>query len=213
MAGEPTLRHGDHEADGWVKYLQNQLIIKLLEQGIPFDSSSLAANGTFDDATLAAVRAFQHHYHLTFEDGVVGNETWAALTMQAHHAPGTDHQAAHTHHDHGAHVVWFDQADGDDGHWNADSDTVVWIASIVGDRAVANAAHNACVTVTKHDGTRYMEFMPLENFGSYTGQPGESMYVQWSGAKAELGAGTHQYVVELPSELGGQARHGQITIH
>ena len=30
MAGEPTLRYGDHEADGWVKYLQEQLIIKLL---------------------------------------------------------------------------------------------------------------------------------------------------------------------------------------
>jgi hypothetical protein len=25
MAGQPTLRHGDHEKDGWVKYLQEQL--------------------------------------------------------------------------------------------------------------------------------------------------------------------------------------------
>lgn len=213
MAGEPTLRYGDDEADGWVKYLQEQLIIKILEQGIHFDLDTLATNGRFDDATLAAVRAFQHQHHLTFEDGIVGDETWAALTLQAHHAPGTDHQAAHTHHDHGSHVVWFDQAGSEDGHWNADSDTVIWIATVVGDQPIAGGQHNASATVTAHDGTQHVEFMQLQNFGTYTGQPGESLYVQWTGAKAALGAGTYHYVVELPAELGGQSRQGEFTIH
>ena len=100
----------------------------------------------------------------------------------------------------------------EDGHWNADSDTVIWIATVVGDHPIATGEHNACATVTTHDGTQHMEFMQLQNFGTFTGQPGESMFVQWSGAKAQLGAGTHRYVVELPSELGGQARHGEFTI-
>lgn len=212
MAGEPTLRYGDREADGWVKYLQEQLLIKILEQGIHFDTESIPSNGHFDDATLAAVRAFQHHHHLTFADGIVGDETWAALTLQAHHAPGTDHQAPHTHHDHGSHMVWFDQGGSEDGHWNADSDTVIWIATVVGDQAVPNSEHNASATVTLADGSTHMEFMQLKWFGTYTGQPGESMYVEWSGAKATVGSGTHRYVLELPSELGGQQRQGEFTV-
>ena len=40
MAGEPTLRHRDEGADGWVKYLQQLLVLT---------EPSLEESGVFDD--------------------------------------------------------------------------------------------------------------------------------------------------------------------
>jgi hypothetical protein len=211
MTGEPTLRYGDHEKDGWVRYLQEQVSIKLLEQD-PHFTGEVPVDGAFGHKTLAAVRRFQALHHLEFEDGIVGDETWAALTNAAPHAPGTDGAQPHTHVDHGTHLVWNDQGGHEDGHWNADSDTVVWIATNVGDAAVPSNEHTASVSVTPASGTPHMEFMLLTAFTGTHGKPGEMFYVTWSGVKDTVGAGTHQYTLELPAELGGMQRQGDFTV-
>ena len=68
-ATEPTLRQGDQGADGWVEYLQSLLGSK--GQAVP-------VTGVFDNATHGAVINFQRGARLLV-DGVVGNQTWAAL--------------------------------------------------------------------------------------------------------------------------------------
>ena len=78
---EPTLRQGDEGIDGWVEYLQGLLIIE--------GHKAVAINGAFDDATLEAVRSFQLHNGLLV-DGVVGNQTWAALRRGDAQMAGTD---------------------------------------------------------------------------------------------------------------------------
>src|SRR3954449_10692833 len=66
---EPTLRSGSQGE--WVTYLQ-----QLLSQA-GFDPG--AVDGDFGNATLQAVTSFQSNRGLT-ADGVVGAQTWAALT-------------------------------------------------------------------------------------------------------------------------------------
>src|ERR1700760_4844915 len=96
MSDEPTLREGDHEADGWVNYLQ---------QTLTYYGHHVEVTGTFDAHTLAAVKAFQHERHL-MADGVVGNQTWAVLRGEAPQAAGTDGKKPHEHAETGARVEW-----------------------------------------------------------------------------------------------------------
>jgi len=65
----PTLHLGDNCVDGWVEYLQQLL------NGHGF---RLDVNGSFDQATLKALRAFQKRHKLK-ADGIAGSQTWAAL--------------------------------------------------------------------------------------------------------------------------------------
>src|SRR5581483_4080374 len=97
MAGEPTLRHRDEGADGWVRYLQQLLVLT---------DPSLEETGVFDDATLLAVQTFQRQHHLV-DDGVVGDQTWAALRDAHPHAPHSDGLAPHSHHEQGARAEWY----------------------------------------------------------------------------------------------------------
>jgi hypothetical protein len=202
MTGEPTLRHGDHEADGWVKYLQEQLAFRLLDGGVE-------ASGTFDDATLHAVKKFQHA-HLLHADGIVGDATWAALTSDAPAHEGTDHLAPHTHLDHGMHVVWTEHGGSDDGVFVDSEDSVVWFASNVGDANVPSGTLNACINFSEKN---YLEFIEMvETSGASEASPGGLFSVTMTGVKAALGSGTHAYVAELPDEVGKAQRHGEITV-
>ena len=76
MAGEPTLRYGDESADGWVEFLQDLLV----RSGWPCGrDGSDGIDGRFGPHMLDAVRAFQAHYGLRRQDGVVGHEMWSVL--------------------------------------------------------------------------------------------------------------------------------------
>ena len=68
--GQPTLRKGDKSPDGWVEYAQQTLNFQL--------KTNLTVDGDFGNGTLAAVHKFQQAKGL-LDDGVIGNQTWAAL--------------------------------------------------------------------------------------------------------------------------------------
>src|SRR4051794_32241208 len=192
MTGEPTLRHGDHEADGWVEYLQEQLAFRL-------NDNSIEHTGTFDDATFEAVKKFQHERGL-HADGIVGDATWAALTNDAPAHEGTDQLAPHTHLDKGMHVVWTEHGGADDGVYIESNDTVMWLASNVGDVNVPSNSLNACISFPDKN---YMEFIEMvETSGASEAAPGGLLFVTMTDVKASLGAGTHAYLAELPDEFG-----------
>jgi murein L,D-transpeptidase YcbB/YkuD len=91
MAGEPTLYHGNQSADGWVEYLQDLLMHQMTDLG-----NHNHTRGLFDDFTLAAVKEFQQRKNIK-DDGIVGDQTWAALRGEPYipkagddgRAPGT----------------------------------------------------------------------------------------------------------------------------
>src|SRR5262249_11566330 len=101
---QPTLRRGDKSADGWVEYLQEQLNNQL------DPSPNLKVDGDFGQATPKAVRAFQEQAKIQV-DGVVGNQTWAALRHGAPEKPSTDGRKPHTFVDKGAKARWFTEDD------------------------------------------------------------------------------------------------------
>lgn len=101
---QPTLRLKDKTTDGWVEYLQEQLNA-LLEP-----SPNLKVDGDFGGATLKAVRAFQEKMKKDdpgfMVDGVVGNQTWAALRHGPREEPGTDKRKPHEFKEEGLEARW-----------------------------------------------------------------------------------------------------------
>ena len=95
---QPTLRVGDKSPDGWVEYMQYLLKNALGRPG-------LAVDGAFGPATLKAVIAYQTTRKL-MADGVVGNQTWAALRDGAPEAPGTDGRPPHGFEDNAPSARW-----------------------------------------------------------------------------------------------------------
>jgi hypothetical protein len=121
---EPTLRRGDQSLDGWVEYAQ-----ALLNRHRSFDPDlgygELTVDGDFGNGTHNAVVAFQRRHDLMV-DGIVGNQTWAALREEIAQAPGTDGRLPGTFVEHGFEARWFME------HWGA----VYWIDD---DRLVLSA--------------------------------------------------------------------------
>jgi peptidoglycan hydrolase-like protein with peptidoglycan-binding domain len=201
MTGEPTLRYGDHEADGWVKYLQEKLQV---------EDDKLVATGVFDDPTLAAVQAFQAHRQLSFVDGIVGDETWAALRSEEHHAPGVDGLPAHEHVDLGLHLVFYNQ-ESDDLYF-PDYDTI--------GAAIVNVGSTQCYsgvpvhfTLTKENGeVIHPDIVLTVPQGPDPAQPGDTQWCQITDAKHILGTGTHHVEIRLSDAVGGETKKFSITI-
>ena len=66
---------GDVDKDGWVAHLQGRLAAAGFSPG--------AIDGFFGDATFSGVTGFQSANITLVVDGIVGNQTWAALTGRA----------------------------------------------------------------------------------------------------------------------------------
>jgi hypothetical protein len=80
MNALPTLRQGDADEDGKVKYVHRaQALVQLVGQlnGL-VGARGLGITGTFDESTTVGVKVVQKYFGLA-EDGTVGPKTWAAL--------------------------------------------------------------------------------------------------------------------------------------
>jgi hypothetical protein len=135
MAGEPTLRPGDQSVDGWVEYLQTQLLN--LAAGIAGIRDGWQPNGVFDDETERYVRAFQR-YHSIMTDGIVGEETWNMLHGNIDNVdPATDGRHPHTYVEQTPRLEWENAVD-----YDRVNDCYVYTAMNVGSTDVSD------VTVT-----------------------------------------------------------------
>jgi peptidoglycan hydrolase-like protein with peptidoglycan-binding domain len=120
---QPTLRQGDKSKDGWVEYLQQRLNRWVQP------SPNLKEDGDFGPVTHKAVLAFQQQFGIQV-DGVVGNQTWAALRRAPSEKPGTDGRQPHTFVDKGVKARWI--TEGRNAIYNTGSDTMTLKAVSVG---------------------------------------------------------------------------------
>lgn len=134
---QPTLRKGDTSADGWVEYAQKMLNVHV--------KANLAVNGDFDSATHAAVLKFQTSRKLQV-DGVIGNQTWAALREDNPEPVGTDGRAPHTFVEKGVEARWVLESQLNNRHEKA-SDLFRLAVESVGDQPL-DPATEATVRIT-----------------------------------------------------------------
>ena len=122
---QPTLRKGDSSADGWVEFAQ-----KLLNEAV---NAGLQVNGNFDGAMLAAVKKFQASQKPPLlVDGVIGNQTWAALRHATPEKPSTDGRKPHEFVEKGVEARWVFE-DTDNNRYFADTDFFRLLVESVGD--------------------------------------------------------------------------------
>jgi len=146
MASEPTLYHGNRSVDGWVEYLQELLLEKTLKSSLG-DHEFQA--GVFDDATLTAVKKFQETKRLKV-DGIVGDQTWAALQGEAapFPRPGDDGRKRGAHVEHGVEMRFTDWL-----VYSDSQDELTLGAFSVGDVQPESGTVDPLVTITRRDGT------------------------------------------------------------
>lgn len=190
-ATEPTLRLGDTSADGWVEYLQKVLT----HQGHP-----VGVTGEFDTPTHHAVLAFQRGRRLLV-DGVVGNQTWAALRDEDPRAIGTDGREPHSFVEVGAEARWFTEPG--PPIFDANQDVLGLPAINTGSDDIAPGVFTAQATITNEATGVSADF----ELGSVThsgeaAPPGELLFFGASGVSG-LVPGTYHVTATLPDELGG----------
>jgi len=148
---QPTLRQGDKSPDGWVEYLQQLL-------GVP------VTDGLFDDRTYKAVWDFQTDAKKSdptfMVDGIVGNQTWAALRGTAAERPGTDKRPAHTFVDKGPQARWY-KAHGP-GVYRRSKDLVELTLVSIGDTPMTSGTVRVRVTAPGDPPTVTVDDFPID---------------------------------------------------
>ena len=198
-SSEPTLRLGDQSRDGWVEYLQMQL--NSLGYG------PLPTDGNFNEAVLAQVRAFQTDRHLKV-DGVVGNQTWAALRDETPRPPSTDGRTPHTYVEQGAEARFFTEAAAFD--YVPGGDQLLITAANTGSQTIMPYQFELTARLTFPDGEQHTFTVPLTNQGQPS-QPGELCYFE-GGMGVQLTPGTYYFEAYMPAELGGDQTGGELVI-
>ena len=125
-AKQPTLRKGDTSRDGWVEYAQLLLNFHL--------GTKLPEDGNFDATMLAAVTKFQTKKKLLV-DGVIGNQTWAALREGAPEKPSTDGRKPHEFVEEGVEARWMLESPINNKYFK-DRDRLDLAVQSVGDKAL-----------------------------------------------------------------------------
>lgn len=192
MTQHPTLRYGDQSVDGWVEHLQKHLVAHGLH---------VEPNGTFDDATHHAVVEFQQRTGC-IADGVVGDQTWAALRQGEAQMAGTDGEAAHTHVEDTFEARWFAEQNRVDVDPGADEFRLY--ASNVGSAAFdATTLPYADAVLTTPDGTDVpIQLVPRNWDGHSEALPGQNFFYCGTNA-AGLPPGEYKVVATLATELSG----------
>jgi peptidoglycan hydrolase-like protein with peptidoglycan-binding domain len=208
-ADEPTLRFGDESVDGWVEYLQRLLVVK--------GHGPLADNGSFDDATLAAVRAFQQRMNNTpgtpstgrvFVDGVVGNQTWALLREEDAPPPSTDGREPHSFVEQGREARWLTE---DSAFvFLKDDDRLVIQGVSTGDTPIESGLFNARFLIILPNGETVVRDRPIVTPSGSPAAPGELIFAEFEGAASRSLNVENPLLVEsfsfqafMPAELGG----------
>ncbi|MBA2282031.1 MAG: peptidoglycan-binding protein [Acidimicrobiia bacterium] len=197
---EPSLRHGDQGADGWVEYLQG-----LLRSA----GESVEQTGVFDDATLAAVQHFQLT-HGCVADGVVGNQTWAELRDAPAEMAATDGLEPHTHAELGPEARWV--VDGEVARIDREADELKVRAVNVGDGPLdVTTIPNATAEITTPDGTVVpLELLPKSEDGQPVA-PGAAFDFVGTNVSG-VAPGRYTIVATLPSELSGETSTSHVDV-
>ena len=198
---QPTLRQGDHSGDGWVEYLQELL-------NYQFGTERVPVNGVFDAVTRKAVYDFQVREHL-MHDGVVGNQTWAALREATPEQPSTDGRQPHTYVEHGAEARWATENNDFVSH-NEDSDELLIMAIGVGDTPIPDGSV-ARVRITGANGEQHIHDWPIDPPFT-TQQQGSIHFVRVPQFRATFGSGTHHVEAYMFPELGGDQIQTTFTL-
>jgi len=197
VTDNPTLHRGAHATE-WVEYLQ-----RLLNEDAA--QSILDEDGQFGELTEQAVKQLQAKKQLTV-DGVVGNQTWAALTGNAAAAPGT----AHHRHKGGPE---FDLAVAGEGEYHADTDELHFPFIVAGDRPIPVANFSGWVGVQNGPHEELMKHLALRPAnGPGLAHVDSLVWGVADGFKEDFPAGRHSYRAYLPPELGGYEVRGEFTI-
>ena len=198
MTTNPTLQRGAESPDGWVEYLHDLLNEALWgRKGVPHLNG-----GRFDENTETAVKAFQADHHLSV-DGVVGNQTWAALTGTPVSAPvGGDGRHPNSYVEQGVELR-FDPgsatayADG----VNGTSDQLILRVVNVGSERIETESYRPAVFVKHPDGSSFMP-TSFSTFPSFA-QPGGWYEIFVEGVSGNGPAGRYSVMAQLPGETGG----------
>jgi hypothetical protein len=206
-AHEPTLRKGDNSKDGWVEYLQ-QLLNVAMNTHLPID-------GNFSPETLKTVIAFQQKKQLQV-DGIVGNQTWAALRGGKAEPPSTDGRKPHSFEETGGQARWFKEHDICAFFQSADQAKLVVVS--VGERAIDHFKATVRVTRPKTP-PKVVEIKIGPPVARMPDNQGNKHHIVLDKFREKFMAGDPDealadYLVEayLPNELGGDVCTGKINL-
>jgi len=191
----PTLQEGAESEDGWVEYLQSLLSEYFFGRT---DFRYYESDGRFDADTTKAVRRYQQEHHLVV-DGIVGDQTWAALSGVAERQEaGTDGRDANTYVEHGMELR-FDP--GSATYYIDGSDQLALRVVNVGNQNVSGDGVTPVVHVRRPDGTSHE---PSE-FSTYHGYayPGGWFEINVKDATGAGPAGRYAVIAQLPMATGG----------
>jgi peptidoglycan hydrolase-like protein with peptidoglycan-binding domain len=197
---EPTLRRGDGNADGWVEYLQQMLNNR--------NVGALGVDGYFGEDTYEAVRSFQADNGLAV-DGIVGDQTWAALQDEDARLPATDGRPPHSFEEQGPEARWLTGAP--IAAYLPDSDIVFLDAVNTGNVSIPAGDFQAVVRITTEDHHEVTGHMPVLASGEAVA-PGELLHFGFAQVHTLVGPGTHRIDAYLPAELGGDETHRTFSV-
>jgi len=207
-AREPTLRRGDKSPDGWVEYLQQLLNAHL--------NTNLKIDGDFGQSTLNAVIAFQKSQPGVKVDGIVGNQTWAALREGQPEKPSTDGRQPHSFEEKGIQARWFKEKD--ICIFNASKDEAEMVVNSVGEQSMEKFLATVRITRpnTKPKVVQVEIGPPVERTPDNQGN--KHIVAIKNFRKTFMQGDTNdkvaKYLVEayLPTEIGGDKCSGDILV-